>query len=78
MVFNTTYFQSKDENYVENPFKLRQLEELFELKKLPQKNVKPYEMDVKNEEVVNQMFDQIANMVRKQKNLAKKSGMAKK
>ena len=48
------------------------------MKKLPQKNVKPYEMDVKNEEVVNQMFDQIANMVRKQKNLAKKSGMAKK
>ena len=29
-------------------------------------------MDVRNEELVNQMFDQIANMVRKQKALTRK------
>ena len=56
-MFNTTYDSKKDDNYVENPFKLRQLEEVFQLKKLPQKSWKSYEMDVRNEELVNQMFD---------------------
>ena len=81
VVFNTTYDSKKDDNYVENPFKLRQLEEVFQLKKLPQKSWKSYEMDVRNEELVNQMFDQIANMVRKQKALTRKQnkmGEAKK
>ena len=35
IVFNTTYYQrGDDKNYVENPFKKPQLEELFQVKKL--------------------------------------------
>ena len=67
VVFNTTYFQNKDADYVDNPFKQKQLEDLFQLNKLSQANWKSYVLDVRNEEYVNAMFDSIANMIRKQR-----------
>ena len=63
IVFNSSFFWAKEEDNVENPFKLQQLEELFQLKKLcATYNITydSYEMDVANEEKVNKMFDDIA------------------
>lgn len=79
IVFNTSYFNNnKDDNYIENPFKKAQLQALFQLDKKVSQQVKVYEMDVKNEEAVNLMFDQVATHVRREKARKKKQSVAQK
>ena len=78
IIFNVSYNRgdNKDDGtFVENPFKKYQLEALFQLTKKVTQQVKTFDIDVKNEETVNEVFDHIANHIRREKARKRKANI---